>query len=434
MSSMPDPLVKSKNFLALVENHERAGEEGFCDTVCLEGSTRSTKTWSILEYLINLLMQHALVATCFRHDSTTHDRAAVRDFKEIMAERYPAEWQRGKRFNKQSKTFTFSSGGVLEFAGANDKQKLHGPARDIAWLNEAMEIRLDAYRQIAVRTRLLTILDWNPSLSHHWVFEQVLGQPNVRYVHSTYKDNPYLTGKQVAEIEKREPTPANLAAGTADPYWWDVYGLGKRGRREGAIFMNWQVTDEWPQRQLCYRHGYGLDYGFSADPTALVECAVYNDALYLREIVYETELVAQHNPLYPDVPSIEGRFTERGVEKLARIHAENARPEINRALSLSGYRIVPTKKSPDSVHNGIQLLKGIPLYVHRGSHNLQMELENYVWKKTPDGVVTDEPEDEFNHAIDAVRYWALKELKPRPRNLEESGQAQVFETNRRNWR
>lgn len=375
---------------------------------------RSTKTWGWIEYCINLGAQmDGLIMTAFRADAATHEKAAIRDFKQIIVQPDYVELWKSGAWNATAKTFRFPSGSVLEFAGTNDPGKLHGPERDIAILNEAMEISYDAYRQIAGRTRLLTILDWNPSLNHHWVFDKILTRDDVLYIHSTYKDNPYLSKKQIDEIERTDPNKIeNVRQGTADKWFWEVYGLGKRGRREGCIFDMWDVTDFWPDRYLCQRWGYGLDYGFSQDPTALIECALYQDELYLRELIYQKELIAQENPLEPQIPSIEGRMRALGIPKDVRIHADNARPEINRALQFSGYKIVPTIKTKDTIVAGIDRIKSQPVKVHRSSQNLQGEMESYSWAKNSKGQWLDVPEDDNNHGIDGVRYWALAELQP----------------------
>jgi len=427
--------VATKNFLALLENHESG--DNFKSIVCLEGSMRSTKTWGWIEYCINMGAQHdGIIMTAFRADAATHEKAAIRDFKQLILQPdYIEVWKSG-RWNATAKTFTFQNGSILEFAGTNDPGKLHGPERDISILNEVMEISYDAYRQIAGRTRLMTILDWNPSLNHHWVFDKIMSRDDVLYIHSTYKDNPYLSEKQIDEIERTNPNVIdNVRQGTADKWFWEVYGLGNRGRREGCIFEVWDVTDDWPDRWLCQRWGYGLDYGFSQDPTALVECALFQDVLYLREHLYETGLVAQANQYDPSIDSIEGRLKALKMPPDARIHDDNARPEISTALRLSGFKTIPTVKGPDTILAGIDRLRSQPIKVHRSSQNLQMEMESYAWAKNAQGQYLDKPEDSNNHLIDAARYWAIAELKPL-RKPKPTGRARnrKTKTSMRKWR
>ena len=317
-----------------------------------------------------------------------------------------------KCWNGSNLEYRFPNGSLYQFRGASEPAKLHGPRRHYAHLNEVMEISYDAYVQIAARTAKMMILDWNPSLNHHWLFDKVIGRDDVAYCHSTYKDNPFLPTPARKAIEAFEPTPYNIQQGTADAWSWTVYGLGKRGRKEGCIFKAWDVVDDFPDPSLCQRWGYGLDYGFSQDPTALVECAIFQDELYLREHLYETGLVAQRNELDPTIPSIEGRLASLGIPLNARVHDDNARPEITQALRNSGYKMISAKKGPGSIIAGIDRLRTYPIKVHRSSQNLQREFEAYSWAKTVRGEWLDTPEDKNNHLIDAARYWAMAEMEP----------------------
>lgn len=419
---MPEPV--NKNLFALYENHERgtpvfeedeegnkAWVSGAYPIVCLEGATRSGKTWAWEEYLINASqMMAGLISTAFRYDASTHEEAAIRDFKQLMLGKYKPIWDAGK-WNGTLKTFTFKNGSIIEFDGTNNPGKLHGPARDIAVLNEVMEITYEAYRQIAARTRLMVIMDWNPSLSSHWVFNRVLKRKDVLYVHTTYKDNPHLTTKQVTEIEGTNPgNPANVRNGTADAWYWDVYGLGKRGRREGVVFPFFDIVDHWPDMWNCQKHGFGLDFGFSNDPTALIECAIFQGKLYLREWIYETGLIACKSHAKPNTPSIQGMLELYKFDKSWKVIADGARPDIIAELVNEGFNVFRGVEGKKRILPGIDLMKKFPICVARDSIKIQEELEQYAWKRHADGSFLDEPEDKWNHAIDAVRYWSMDEL------------------------
>ncbi|MFA5526188.1 MAG: PBSX family phage terminase large subunit [Acholeplasmataceae bacterium] len=378
--------------------------------VVLEGSARSGKTWAIIQVLICRALEKPRRIFAGRHDGTTCDTSVIPDFQEVMQQMQV--WDPG-RWNKQRKRYEFGNGSVWEFGGTKDPQKVHGRGQDICWLNEAMEIPADTYTQLAIRTPEQIILDFNPSFSQHWVFSRVLTQAasEVLHIHSTYRDNPFLSRAQVEEIEKLEPTPENRARGTADPWKWQVYGLGMRGRPEGAVFKLYELTDDWPEALYCARAGYGLDFGFSADPAAVIECRVQNDLLYMRELVYETGLLTSRSVSDARVPSLEQRMEEAEVDRARKVYADSARPEGIRELQLAGYNVWPGHKAPDSVQAGISLLQGRRLMVFRGSHNLQIELENYTWDRRADGTWLDRPVDRFNHLLDGARYWALGELR-----------------------
>lgn len=398
----------------------------------LEGSSGSGKTYGVCQYLIEQALTEKQIITAFRDDQTTCKDSIVADFQYVMIEQFQL-WD-ATCWNSQRMEYRFPNGSLFQFRGANSPAKLHGPRRQKAWLNEVMEISYEAYRQIAIRTSDQIIMDWNPSMNTHWVFDKILSRKDVHYIHSTYLDNPMLPDNAVREIEALEPTKENLERGTADEWAWTVYGLGKRGRKEGAIFKLWDLCDDFPPPMACQRYGYGLDYGFSQDPTALIECALFQDMLYLREHVYERELIAQSNEMEPNIPSIEGRLRQVGIAPHARIHAESARPEINRALQMSGFKIVPTKKGPDSILAGIDRLRSVPIIVDRSSHHLQMELESYSWARDSRGNWLDHPEDKNNHLIDAARYWALAELEPMRKPGRARARARIAQSSLKQWR
>ena len=381
------------------------------DTIVLEGSTRSTKTFSIMQYLVLewAIKKEGSVVRVFRYDSTTHNATTIATFKDVMNQL--CLWQYGS-WNGQEKIFRFDNGSIIAFSATSDKQKLHGLEQDVAYYNEAMEIHEDSHAQIAYRTKILTIMDFNPSFNQHWIFSQLVDadRPNVAYKHSTYKDNPFLYPKQIDEIEKYEPTPENKKRGTADAYKWAVYGLGQRGKVEGAIFKLFEVTDFFPEPEMCQRHGYGLDFGFTMDPTGLIECALYQDKLYLREVCYETGLITTPNISRPNEPSIQAVLEDNEISKDSKIYADCANPQQIADLNFSGYNVVACTKGKDSIINGIDLIRQTKMMIYRASHNLRVELERYRWKQDRSGNWKREPVDEYNHLIDGIRYWANGEL------------------------
>ncbi len=435
-------IQKNKNTQFLRSNLE-AVRKGDVDWLLLEGSSRSGKTWAILFFLISLaldpsaLSRKRLTIRAYRQDATTTTDSIVADFVYIMTSVLSYQ-NNGREFclfneagswNKTSKTYTFNNGSTISFHGASEPQKLQGKKQDIAWFNEAMEISEDAAAQISMRTEILKIADWNPSLSVHWLFKLMERNKGISYCHSTYKDNcdldslkSNLTPQIIADIEKFDPSkPENLRSGTANQFKWNVYGLGLRGAREGQVFerINWDIIDDsdFPDARVCQRHGYGGDFGFSQDPTALIDCRLHNDAIYLKQLIYEKNLFTGKNLSDPLLPSIELRLEELEKEGLydrtLKTIWDCADPRSIALLRSLGYNAHPCVKSRDSVLYGINLLKQFRIYICRSSQKIQTEFENYVWKKLPDGTFADTPEDANNHAIDAIRYWAMDALKPR---------------------
>lgn len=417
------------------------------DWLLLEGSSRSGKTWGILFFLISLALDPSslgkkkVIIRGFRQNATTTRGTIVADFLDIMQNEISYE-QGDKKFslfdsvgswNKTTQTYTFNNGSVIEFSGSDNPQKLQGAKQDIAWLNECMEITPDAKAQIEMRTTTLKIADWNPSLTAHWVFNILAkNDGSARYCHSTYKDNKNddtgesnLTASIIRTIESYDPSkPENVQAGTADAFKWAVYGEGRRGAREGQVFprIHWDIIDDklFPDKSVCQRHGYGGDFGFSQDPTAFIDCRFHNNALYVREMVYERGLLIGDNLEDNSIPSLQQRL--KWYEQFEQEHYQFNRlsqqiwdcadPRSIQFLRTIGFNASPCVKGKDSISYGISLMKSYRIYICRSSQNIQREFENYCYKKNPDGTFSDVPEDANNHAIDAIRYWTMHALKP----------------------
>lgn len=385
------------------------------EVVVLQGSSRSSKTYSIVQYLIGqCLTRPGITVRAFREDSTTTQPTIVADFREIMKNHFQ-KWERN-RFNRTEKHYTFENDSVFYFDGTNDLEQLHGQQQDIAWLNEVMEIPFDAWNQIEIRTREICFMDYNPSVTSHWVFDTVLTRDKgVEYIHSTYQDNDFLTDKQVSRIESLEPTEENLRSGTANEWKWRVYGKGERAGREGRIFENYRIDENWPDIYACEKHGYGLDFGYT-DPVALIECALFQSEIWFREMIYERGLIVTPHESRPNTPSIHRYMEQLGVSTSKKIYADSSRPDQIEALRQMGWNIVGVRKGPDSLLNGIQLLQNYTIVVQRQSQHILEELENYVWQKhSKTGSPLDQPIDEYNHGLDAGRYWGMEELMPAKR-------------------
>ena len=393
----------------------------------IEGSTRSGKTVANFMFLcMEAIEVPGTIIRVFRHDGATHKETTIPTFELVMGPEILNLYDVAGKFNKSDKIYSFKNGSKICFDAANEPQKLQGKESDIAFLNEAMEITYEAYTQINYRCKDLILMDFNPSLNQHWIFSKILTKAKkvsgidkefycldsgVSYIHSTYKDNPCLTAAQVEAIESYNPNnPENVRNGTADEWQWAVYGEGQRGKVEGTIYKTYHVTEEWPERYLCQKWGYGLDFGFSADPMALAECRLYNNKLYVKEECYETDLLVTKNISKPQLKSLQHVLEKKQVSKSAEIVADCARPDSIKDLEVTGYNVIPCEKGKDSILAGINILRGFQIMVHVDSNNLLMELEQYRWKKKQDGTWLQDPEDKNNHLLDGIRYWAQRNL------------------------
>lgn len=407
-----DPASVNKNLRALLANHAAGPTRR--DIVVLEGGTRSGKTWSVVDYLLAVACSSpGTEIRSMRADLATAKRTVVQDFLKLAARR--GIWGEGK-WNGTDMRWTHRNGSWIQFNGIpDDPTSLGGLGQDVLHLNEVMEFNSDQWARLSFRTRKLSIMDFNPELNDHFVFSQVLtlGSDRVLHVQSTFEDNPHLTPQQVAAIRAMEPTPENIAKGTADAYKWDVFGLGRRGRREGRVFEHWTVAHEgWPDSSVCQRWGFGLDFGFSLDPTVLVECAVHQDEIWLREVFRETGLVTNRIRQNPGQQSIEEMLERHGVPRRARIWSDQD-PHIVAGLQAAGWSVFQAEKGKGSILSGIDLMKQRPIRIWHQSQRLLQEFEQYCWRRTHHGIWLSEPEDRWNHGIDAARYWARMEVQPR---------------------
>lgn len=418
--------------------------------IALEGSSRSGKTYAALQWCVYACLSpktfvktyvkgelkafegEKLKIRCLRYDAVNARDSIWSDLNGIMAGAKLTSGTAGFVKNETKMTWTFPNGSQIICGGANDSGKLHGLEQDICYFNEAMMIPRSALDQLEYRTRVGFIFDWNPSLNDHWIFrggfdrtsvygadERLAGLPKCLYAHSTYKDNlENLTESQVAGIEKYEPTAGNIERGTADAYMWSVYGLGKRGFIEGRVIspekveilpevvdaLTGEVFDGFPNENQWELHGYGLDWG-RVDPTALVECAIWNRKLYVRELVYERNLLVSPEPTLPGARNLIGLLQELKINPKETIVGDSARKDLNDALRMRGYTVVDAYKPGGSIDNGANLMNQRRWCVCERSRNVQFELENWTWAKDRYGNVQRKPIDKHNHAMDAVRYW-----------------------------
>ena len=237
------------------------------------GGTSAGKTISILQILISKAQSDkrptltSVVSESFPHLK----RGAMRDFKNIMQEH--GYWKESA-WNATDSIYTFETGSKIEFFSADQPNKVRGPRRDRLFINECNNVAYEAYDQLAVRTRLEIWLDWNPTFEFWFYTELLQKRDDVEMVTVTYKDNSGLPATIVADIEAHKSNKA----------WWQVYGLGQLGEVEGRIYTGWQIIDEIPHEAEL--KGYGLDFGYSVDPAAIVAVYYYNGGYILDEVAY----------------------------------------------------------------------------------------------------------------------------------------------------
>jgi phage terminase large subunit len=363
----------------------------------------SSKTWSIFQFFIlKALAGEKLTITIVRDKMTWIKSTLLLDFRDLV-EKYDLEISPEVNVNRAEQVYNIN-GTEIAFFGLDYAEKLHGRTQDWFWINETMEVAKKHFDQLEMRTKQGAILDYNPYDDSHWVFD-LQKRDDVTMIHSTMLDNQFLPKRIIDKIKSYEPTPENIEQGTADNYMWEVYGLGKKARLQGAIFENWDIVDEIPANAKFM--GYGLDFGYTNDPSALVALYTMDNELYWDELLYETGLLNE---------DIASKMEFLVPDKNLFIYADSAEPKSIETIRRKGFNIKPAQKGTDSVRFGIDFLRQYKMHITKRSIHLENELRKYKWAEDRTGKTLNVPIDANNHLCDAMRYVATMTLsrgKPR---------------------
>jgi len=319
-------------------------------------------------------------------DNMPHLRkGAMRDFLNILKAH---NYYEDKLWHATDSIYTFETGSIIEFFGADEDAKVRGPRRDRLFINEANSVEYDVFDQLEIRTKEFTIMDWNP-VTEFWFEQKLLGvRDDIDHLILTYLDNEALDPriKQAIELHKH------------DEAWWRVYGQGLIGEAGERIYTKWELIDEIPHEARLERRGH--DFGYTADPSAAVDVYYWNGGYIFDEILYDFGLtnreIHDRLSLLPRTITVGDSAEQKSID------------EIN---SYSGFRMIPAVKGPGSVLQGIQLVQGQKIWVTKRSVNLLKEYRGYLWRKDRDGNLLNVPIGK-DHALDAIRY-ALASFPPR---------------------
>lgn len=342
------------------------------------GGSSSSKSISILQKLtLYALANKKKRITISAESLPVLKKTVLPDWKQhVMTDLYNP-----KALNKQDMVYTFPSGSIFQFVPADDAARWHGLRQDIVYFDELFYIKKDIYDNADIRTEFKVISSFNP-VSKFWITDN-FDDPNTYVDHSTYKDNPYLKQSIIDALEKRIKTDENF---------YNVYVLGKFGSLEGLIFdegKNWNKTTDWPKEYK--KRVIAGDFGYSVDPTAILDIRFSGGIIYVKELAYKTEL------LNSDIAGIIKPLETRTV-------FDSAEPKSIAEIRKHGVDIYPSQKGRDSINNGIDLIKQFNVKIHNSSLNLIKELRNYSWAIDRQGQQLGKPIERYNHAIDALRY------------------------------
>ena len=355
----------------------------------IQGGTSAGKTFGILPILIDKAAKTGGLEISVVAESIPHlRRGALRDFLKVM------KWTNrfvDDRFNKSLLKYEFANGSFIEFFSADvDSSKLRGGRRNILYINECNQVSFESFLELSIRTKDEIFLDYNPT-AEFWVQTELEGQEDAEKIILTYKDNEALDTGIVDQIEK------NIKKAETSNYWknWvDVYVNGIMGKLEGIVFSNWKQIDTIPKEARLV--GIGLDFGYTNDPTSIIEIYKHNDKRILNEIVYQTGLLNSDisKKLPKDVP----------------VYADSAEPKSIADIQRYGITIKGVTKGRDSINYGIDVMQREEYLVTSNSTNLIKELRSYCWDTDKTGKRLNKPVDNYNHAIDAVRYHEMETL------------------------
>lgn len=389
------------NNVYVTKNYARvkfAKEQGFT-TVSLQGSSRSAKTYSIVQYLCIYCSLHPrTTVSIVRAGLPSLKRSVYRDFKEIMLS---LNIWNDKQMNKSDLVYTFTNGSTIEFFSTDNEQKIRGSKRMILFVNEANELDFLQWQQLQMRTTDFSIIDYNPSFTDdHWICE-INQETSTYWFISTYKDNPFLEDKVIQEIESLK---------NKNPSLWRIYGLGLQAIVEGLIFENVvELKNDFIPFEKRKHHYRGMDFGYTNDPTAIIDVYICGDELWLDEISYKTKMLS--SDIIKEIKNANNR-DRSNVE----IISESADPRLIDELNNAGLDVKPVRKYAGSVIAGINKMQTMKTFITNRSVNLKKEYKNYTYRQNKDGKWLNEPIDSFNHGIDAVRYVVLEKLLGKDEN------------------
>lgn len=345
-----------------------------------QGGTRSGKTynillWIIFEYCTN---NNNKIITICRKSFPSLRATVMRDFITILQE-YKCY---SETFHNKSNSEYNLFGNLVEFISLDQPQKVRGRKRDLLFVNEGNELYYEDMQQLLFRTQDRIVLDFNPSDEYHWIYDKIIPRNDCEFFKTTYLDNPFIEDSIKREIELLRDT---------DEQYWQIYGLGERAASRSTIFKYVEVNQIPLEANLI---AYGMDFGYTNDPTTLVSVFSLEHNLYIKEHLYRTQM------------------TTNDINKFLRdenllgnpIYADSAEPRLISELRKMGHNIFPSIKGKDSVNAGIDLLKRYKIHILSTSTNAISEFRNYKWKEDKAGTLTNTPEDKHNHIIDPCRY------------------------------
>ena len=374
------------------------------------GSAGSAKSYFITQKLIIRCCREKIKVLVCRRTGTTIRNTCFSLFTDILA-----KWKLTPYVKIRETDFNirFPNGSEIIFTGLDEETKLLSLNNiGVIFIEEAFEVPKAIVEQLNLRLRGKTpnqqiIMAFNPISKHHWLYDFCETNPptSFKFIHSTYKDNPFLNVEYIHELEelyKRNPQKARVFC---DGEW----GIDS----DGLVFQNWKV-EEFNHAQIQGQLMVGLDFGFVNDISAIVG-SIMDEA---NKRIYIFKEYGETGKTNADLINI---ITALGFNKSVII-ADAAEPKSIEEIKRAGInKIRACKKGPDSIIHGIQKLQNYEIIIHPSCTGVITEFENYTWQKDKNtGIYINKPIDDFNHYIDALRYslqCVAAKLKSLDKNL-----------------
>jgi phage terminase large subunit len=347
------------------------------------GSSRSSKTFSMLQWIVVECLKRrgeGIYISVVRASFPSLRRTVYREFVDLLKE---LKIYDESRHNKTEHLIEIS-GNYVEFFSLSDSQKVRGAKRNHLYLNECNEVDYESAQQLFLRTTERVFMDQNPSDAWHWSFK-MKDRDDVDYIHSTYKDNPFLTKATIEQIESYK---------NADENFWRIYGLGLPGFAITTIYTHWK---EYRDKDLLIEnqpiwddYSYGLDVGYG-HAMALTKCYFKDNSVWVEEVIYQSGLTSN------DLITL---MIDLNINKSKEIWVDAAAPAMIEDLKRSGFNAISADKS---VKEGIDLIKSKNLHINVDSINLIKELRRYQWKTKGEQIIY-EPVKLNDDLCDSMRY------------------------------
>lgn len=359
------------------------------------GSAGSGKSYTIAQKIIIRCCSEKIKILVCRRYATTLRNSCFALFKEILS-----KWQLTKyvKIKETDMSITFPNGSQIIMTGLDEETKLLS-LTDIStvWVEEAYEVEKPKVEQLNLRMRgrasnQQIFLSWNPISKNSWLYDFTVANPpnNSIFIHSTYKDNPFLNKEYISALDEME---------IRNPARYRVYGRGEWGvDTEGLVITNWRAEEFDPMALASQglEHRAGMDLGW-IDKSAIVD-TLYdraNKTIYVFNEFYKSG--CQLSELAEAIRSMNLQKT--------KLYVDAAEPRSIQYFKSEGINATACAKGKDSVKAGLMFLQDNLIIVHPKCQNFITELENFSYIKSKQtGEWTEDTTHEWSHAIDACRY------------------------------